>query len=194
MVMAQVVPEVWTAEMAQRLLPDDGNRYEVIDGVLHVTPPPGVPHQSVLRALFGEILLYLRTYGLDRTMFSSPADISWDAHTLVQPDLFVVPPGRTPRVWSDVKHSVLAIEIISPTSRRRDLVTKRELYLQHDVEEYWVVDIQTRAIHVFRPDSREATVVTKTLSWKPSLAPPDTPALSLDIAALFGDLVDEESD
>src|ERR1700722_19368051 len=83
MFMPQTAPKRWTAAMARRLLPDDGNRYEIIDGRLHVTPAPGWPHQTIGGRLFGELWSYLRQYGLSDTVLYSPADISWDRHTLV---------------------------------------------------------------------------------------------------------------
>ncbi|MGH7569884.1 MAG: Uma2 family endonuclease, partial [Gemmatimonadales bacterium] len=79
----------WTAQMVRELA-DDGKRYEVVHGALLVTPAPRVPHQLVLARFHGRIRAYLEPLGLADTALFSPADISWDPATLVQPDLFVV--------------------------------------------------------------------------------------------------------
>ena len=195
MAMPNMVPQMWTAEMARRLLPDDGNRYEVIDGVLHVTPSPGMPHQSVGGRLYRRLAHYLEQFGQADTLMYSPADISWTTHTLVQPDLFMVRrEDLSIGQWKAVKHLLLAVEILSPSSRRRDLVIKRDLYRRYGVEEYWVGDARARTIHVWRPSDREGTVVSDTLTWRPSSAPPDAAALRLDVAALFRDLPASEAD
>jgi Uma2 family endonuclease len=199
MAMPNMLPQMWTAEMARRLLPDDGNRYEVIDGVLHVTPSPGMPHQAVSGQLYRLLTDYLERFGQEKTVLYSPADISWTKHTLVQPDLFVLRQKEfLTGQWKAVKHLLLAVEILSPSSRRRDLVIKRDLYRRYGVEEYWVVDIPARAIHVWRRGDRDGTVVRDTLTWRPSSVPSDAAPLVLDIAALFHDLpgggVDEEEE
>ena len=171
--------------MARRLLPNDRNRYEIIDGRLHVTPAPAWTHQSVMGELYWLLSTYLRQFGLHRTLVCSPADISWDRHTLVQPDLFVVRPDEVTDKWSSIRHLILAVEVISPSSRQRDMVVKRALYQKNAVAEYWVVDAQSRSIQVWRPDDREATVVTGTLTWRPESVPVDAEPLVLDVVKLF---------
>jgi Uma2 family endonuclease len=185
MFMPQTAPKRWTAAMARRLLPDDGNRYEIIDGRLHVTPAPGWPHQTIGGRLHGQLWPYLRQFGLSDTVLFSPADISWDRHTLVQPDLFVVRPDEVTGKWRSIQHLLLAVEVISPSSRRRDMVVKRALYQKNGVAEYWVVDAQARSIQVWRPDDRDATVVTETLTWRPASVPKNAAAFVLDVKALF---------
>ncbi len=76
----------WTAEMV-RALPDDGKRYEVIAGELLVTPAPRPQHQEILCRLVDHLRPYLRVTGAPVHAFFSPADISWDEDTLVQPGL-----------------------------------------------------------------------------------------------------------
>ena len=88
----------WTAEKV-RALPQDGNRYEVVDGELLVTPAPAYRHQAVAFELLLRLNEYLRPTGNAAVLFS-PADIEFDARTLVQPDLFVYPlrKGEKPRI------------------------------------------------------------------------------------------------
>src|SRR5216117_2610503 len=126
------MPAVYTAQMV-RELPDDGKRYEVIHGELFVTPVPRPPHQLVLGRLFAWIRTYLEAQGRADTVVFSPADVSWTDDTLVQPDLFVVTPEEVSSRWETVKTLLLAIEVISPSSRRADRVVKRRLYQEQRV-------------------------------------------------------------
>src|SRR5690606_21105253 len=79
----------WTVERALAL-PEDGNRYEVLDGELFVTPAPSWTHQSVLGELYSPLRAYVKANQLGWALFS-PADLVFSNRRLVQPDLFVVP-------------------------------------------------------------------------------------------------------
>ena len=101
----------WTARMV-RDLPDDGNRYEVVDGVLLVTPAPSSPHQNVITRLVVALGNYLAQSGRMDALFTSPADISWALDVLVQPDIFVVAPDEVSGDWSPFKTLLLAVEVL----------------------------------------------------------------------------------
>src|SRR5436190_4678017 len=119
--------EQWTAARV-RELPDDGNRYEVVDGELLVTPSPTYDHQDVVGELFAALREFCEATQLGHAMVS-PADIEFDPHTLVQPDVFVVPiAGKRPKSWADVKALLLAVEILSPSTARADRTVKRRRY------------------------------------------------------------------
>lgn len=171
----------WTAQMV-RDLPEDGNRYEVVLGQLLVTPSPGGPHQLVLGRLYAWIRAYLEPLGLADTVLFSPADISWDEDTLVQPDLFVFPLGEWSGEWSTIKTLRLAVEVLSPSSRRADRFLKRRLYQERSVETYWVVDIESRSVEVWRPADERPEIVTDRLTWR---VLPAAPQLVISLAELF---------
>jgi Uma2 family endonuclease len=173
-----------------RALPDDGKRYEVIDGVLLVSPAPARPHQSVVSRLHGRLWVYVEKIGQEDTLLSSPADISWNPETLVQPDLFVVHPSEAGGGWEQVKTLLLAIEIVSPASRRTDYIHKRALYQRYGVREYWIVDPERGHVEVWHPGVKTPTVATATLTWHPDpallpLGRAEPEPLTLDLAALF---------
>lgn len=117
----------WTAEQAIAL-PADGNRYEVLDGELFVTPAPTWRHQSAIEVLFPRLQAYVAANSLGWTKLS-PADIVFTPRRLVQPDIFVVPPQEKgmPRGWVDVRTLLLVIEVhravaaggLSPGADRR---------------------------------------------------------------------------
>lgn len=168
MAMPARVPDTeWTAERALAL-PDDGNRHEVLDGELFVTPSPSWGHQSAIEALLRLVGGYVRRHGLGWTRFA-PADITFSARRLVQPDLFVVPARADgpPASWAEVKALLLAVEVVSPGSARADRYRKRAIYLSEAVGEYWIVDAGQRLIERWRPGDAEPEIITETLTWSP---------------------------
>lgn len=173
----------WTAELA-RALPDDGNRYEVLDGELFVTPAPALGHQAVLARLFRLIDPYVREHRLGWTYWS-PADIEFSPRRWLQPDLFVVPDtGRgEPREWRDVTALLLAVEALSPTTARADRMKKRPIYQEHGVPEYWIVDTDSRLIERWRPADDRPEIIDRTLTWQPR---PGIPALVVGLEEIFG--------
>lgn len=173
---------VWTPEMALAL-PGDGNRYEVVDGELIVTPAPRPSHQIVLRELFLRLEPYVREQRVGLLLWS-PADISLDPRALVQPDLFVVPlpDERPPREWREVASLVLAVEALSPASARADRGAKRRLYQRWRVPDYWIVDADARLVERWRPEDERPEVADGELLWHPAGV---TEPLRLDLAGLF---------
>jgi Uma2 family endonuclease len=132
-------PIYYTADMV-RALPDDGNRYEVVHGELLVTPAPRLWHQKLVWRLGAALETYLHGEPVGE-VFASPADISWGRDVLVQPDVFVVPPEEARALrWGSIRTLLLAVEILSPSSRRADRFTKRRLYQERGVVTYWMID------------------------------------------------------
>jgi len=101
-------------------LPDDGNRYEIIDGELLVTPSPAFGHQRVQWELGRLIANYLARYPVGYGFFA-PGDVIVDPRNVVEPDIFVVPHDlvQKPSSWKDIKSLLLAVEILSPSPRAR---------------------------------------------------------------------------
>ncbi len=165
--------------------PDDGNRYEVVHGELLVTPAPRPRHQAVLGNVYAALRGYLATVARERTIFTAPADISWDDKTLVQPDILVVPPDEVTDDWKSYKTLVLAVEVLSPSTSRADRVIKRRLYQERRVATHWIVDIDAALVEVWHPDDERPEIVTDVLSWRVT---PEAPELTIDINELFADL------
>jgi Uma2 family endonuclease len=176
------IAEEWTAERA-RALPEDGKRYEVLDGVLAVTPAPSWRHQDVAGVLWHALQAYVKEYKIGRTI-GAPADIDFSSRRLLQPDLFVVPDveGRPPERWEEVRHLLLAIEILSPSTARHDRHTKRGIYMSEHVDEYWIVDSEARLIERWRKGEDRPEVCAETLEWCPV---PERDALVLDLGEMF---------
>ena len=179
--MAMALPLYYSAEMV-RALPDDGNRYETVHGELLVSPAPRHVHQLVVARLMEQLQPYLRAHPVG-VLLPSPADVSSGSDTLVQPDLFVVEIGQARTMeWPQLQHLLLAIEIVSPSSRRADRFTKRVLYQRAGIPDYWVVDIEAAAIERWTPDATAPDLLRDTVQWQPAGV---TTALSVDIPALF---------
>jgi Uma2 family endonuclease len=183
MAMPVHVPDLdWTVERALAL-PDDGNRYEVLDGELFVTPAPSWGHQSVLATLNRRLDDFVEANGLGWTRWS-PADIVFSPRRLLQPDLFVVPwrDGGPPRGWSDVTTLLLAVEVLSPSTARADRHRKRVIYQSEGITEYWIVDGDARLIERWRPGDERPEILHDSLAWQPA---PGLAPLIIDLPALF---------
>lgn len=178
----------WTVEMV-RELPDDGKRYEVIDGELFVTPAPSRSHQRAVRELMLRLADHLRT-NANFEVLASPADISAGERALVQPDVFVVPrrDGPMPRGWEEVGSLLLAIEILSPTTARADRRAKRQLYQRERVPEYWIVDIDARLIERWRSKDERPEILTERIDWSAGAA---HPPLVIELGLYFRDVLGE---
>lgn len=128
-------------------LPDD-IRAELIDGELIFLEAPSSIHQELIGELFFEIKLYIRTINGPCKILPSPLDVQLDCdnRTMLQPDISVI--CHRDRI---VKKGVygapdLCIEIVSPSSRKRDYEKKRMKYQNAGVREYWIVDPKTESV------------------------------------------------
>lgn len=125
----------WTVDDLD-LLPDDGLQYELLDGLLLVTPAPVLMHQRVT----GNLYLLLRAAcpaGFE--VFFAPVDWRPDRRTSLQPDLLVIRSDDA-GVKNVTGPLVLAVEVLSPSTRRKDQVLKRSKYEDSGVQSYWIVD------------------------------------------------------
>lgn len=169
----------WTADMV-RALPDDGNRYEVIDGELFVTPAPAFRHQRAV----GELQFRLRLYTMSSDIgevLASPADISTREDRLVQPDIFVIPKAARPVCsWPDIQHLALAVEVLSPSTARADRLVKRRLYREL-ADEYWIVDLDARVVERWRAQDERPEIIADRLVWEVAGAEP----FVLDLGPFF---------
>ena len=166
-------PEHWTAERV-RALPDDGFRHEVVDGVLLMTPAPSWRHQAVIGAFYVRLRAWLKETRLGHVVFA-PADVELDAHTLVEPDLFVVPlvQGRKPSAWEETRTLLLVIEVLSPSSTRADRHIKLRRYQRFGVPEYWIVDPDTCVVERWTRDAALPEILADCISWQPQAAGPE---------------------
>lgn len=177
----------WTAELA-RALPDDGKRYEVLDGELFVSPSPSAFHQRAVARLWAILDEYCRATGVGEA-WMSPADIEFSNRRLLQPDDFVVPliEGKRIRTWKEVSGLLLAAEVLSPSTARADRVVKRRIFQDEGVPEYWIVDLDTRAFERWRPRDSRPEILVQSIEWLPV---PTIAPLVIDLPAYFAAVLD----
>jgi Uma2 family endonuclease len=169
-------------------MPDDGTRYELIDGEAYVIPSPDAEHQTVLLQLATRLHEAVRD---GSTVFVAPLDVVLADDTVLQPDVLLVTPGGRARIKRGVEGPPdLAIEILSPTSVRRDRGTKRATYARFGVGEYWLVDLNHLAVEVYHLDSSTRPAYHLERIYRPGdvLTTPLLPALALDPGQIFPSL------
>jgi Uma2 family endonuclease len=160
----------WTVDMLDAL-PDDGQRYEIIDGELFVTPGPGEPHQDIVGELHARLREYLMGHGIGKVMVS-PADVRRGDRTRnrVQPDVFVIrmTDGRRPAYPYDLHDLLLVVEVASPSNPILDYQVKRDLYLREDVGEYWIINPEARNVSRWRGHDDPGDILSKRIEWHPA--------------------------
>jgi Uma2 family endonuclease len=179
----------WTVEMV-KALPDDGRRYEVIDGELFMSPGPSWAHGDAAAQLHLLLHAYCHRQGIGHVKIA-PQDIEFDERNMVEPDLFVVPlvEGKKPLGWEGVRRLLLAVEILSPATARADRHRKRALYQREGVPEYWIVDLDARLVEVWKPGESRPEILSEHLDWRPV---GELPALGIDLKAFFTEVWGEE--
>ena len=130
--------------------PEDNLRREIIDGELVVTAAPRIRHQRVVATLTLHLGLYAREHGGE--VFPAPTDVFFSDTNVVEPDVLFVTASNLAKLEERFVRSApdLVIEISSPSTRKLELVRKRELYERFGVPEYWYVDIELDQVQVYR--------------------------------------------
>lgn len=159
-----VVPRYTVEEIES--WPDDGNRYELLDGILLVTPSPGPIHQLVAAELVRILGAFLDPWPW--CVISAPGVIIRPPKTELQPDLLVFrkPPGRFK--WEAVQEHLLAVEIMSRSTRIYDRDFKRPAYLALGVEEVWRVNPDERVVFVSRTGGPPDRPHRDHILWSPA--------------------------
>lgn len=166
-------------------MPEDGNRYEVIAGEMVMTPAPGSRHQTISTVLMATLSQHLGIAGSRGRLFAAPTDLLLAPDTMVEPDLIVLA-----RPLADLDQPrltavpLLVVEILSPSTRARDLHTKQAAYARHGIPHYWVVDPEAPAIAAFSLREGDYVKVAEALPGQPFAAEP-FPDLALDTRLLL---------
>jgi Uma2 family endonuclease len=162
MAMAITVP-LYTVEDLERF-PDDGNRYELLDGVLLVTPQAAAVHQVVANRIQFELSASLQKPGLAHVV--GPGAVVRMPRTQLQPDILVYPARFSPKTdWRKITEHWLAVEILSRSSRVYDRDFKRDAYFALGLRQVWLVDWRERLVEVCTTRARRR-VVRDTIRWR----------------------------
>jgi|KBSMisStaDraftv2_1062788.scaffolds.fasta_scaffold465385_2 Uma2 family endonuclease len=140
--------EEWTVDLLE-LLPDDGLRYEIIDGVLIVSPSPVPRHQRAIRKL---CRIFEDNCPDDHEVFFAPLDWQPDKRTSLEPDLLVVSKERIGEK-NITEDPAIVVEVLSPSTSRFDRVLKFSRYAEAGIPQYWIVDPQKPSVEVFDLDA-----------------------------------------
>jgi Uma2 family endonuclease len=162
-------------------MPEDGTRYEIIDGALFSSRAPGLTHQLICTNLVAVIRIYLDQHPIG-IVVARPGLIFDDFNGVI-PDIIFVSNEKRGSIASGERVTGapdLVIEILSPgeSDERRDRAIKRQLYGKFGVREYWIVNPAARAIEVYVSDGR-SLVMARTFSGEDELTSYVLPAFSL---------------
>lgn len=170
------------------LLPDDGQRHELVDGEHYVTASPNTSHQRVSGKLHLIIGRWLEEHRVGQ-LFYAPFDVVFSRFDVVEPDLLYLSNERAQEVLtpSNVQGAPeLVIEIGSPSTRARDETIKRRLYERAGVSEYWVVDPDIQVVRIYR---REGEHFARPVEWSAEagdvLTTPLLAGLEIPVARVF---------
>ena len=176
----------WTRDMVLAL-PEDGSRYELLDGELLVTPAPSPRHQDAVRVLLARLHHYLEGIG-EGAVYTAPADVSLDGRQFLQPDLMVVGAsgGRRPGSWAEAGTPLLVIEVGSPSTARYDRLLKRLGYLRAGVGEYWIVDLDGQLVERWIRGQERPSVLNDRIDWQ---AWTEHSAMVIELPELFAEIL-----
>lgn len=161
MAMAVSVPRYTIADL--ELFPEDGNRYELLDGVLLVTPAPSHAHQIIVNRLQFRLTQAVMPRGAAHVV--GPGVITVQPRTQLQPDILVHPAHFSlDAKWEDIDEHWLAVEVLSRSSRVYDRDFKRDAYLALGVQEVWLVDRWEKTVEVSRAQGT-GDVISDKLRW-----------------------------
>ena len=177
--MAATIPYYTVADLEH--FPSDGIRYELLDGVLLVTPQAGFPHQVIAARLIAK--LHHAVEPLTGVFAVAPGAVVLAPRTQLQPDVLVVTQAAPiTESWEDVSGHLLAVEIISPSSRIYDRDFKCNAYLALGVAEVWLVDRRDESVEVAR-SGVPRVIEREAVTWQ---APSGGAQVTIGLKELFG--------
>jgi len=150
----EVIPKLTYEEFRQ--LPDDGKRYELIHGEVHLSPSRSTKHQLIL----GNTSVWLGTYVKSARLgivFCAPLDVCLSPDTALQPDLIFISAERVGIVQEDFVAGApdLAVEVLSQPTAAYDRATKLPIYAEAGVPEVWLIDPQVKTVEILRLQGRK---------------------------------------
>lgn len=163
--------------------PRDGNRYELLDGVLLVTPAPSISHQLVASRL--QLRLGNAVMLPGQANVVGPGAVVRLPNTQLEPDILVFPADiRAGAHWREVQEHWLAVEVLSPSSRVYDREFKRDAYLALGVGQVWLVDMPDRSVEVCRGVG-DCEIVRDVVRWR---VPGTDTHVSIELDEIFAGL------
>ncbi len=167
------------------LLPNDGKRYEIIEGELFVTPSPQSLHQRVVTRLTSFLFAFVEDKKLGE-VFVSPFDVVFSRFDVVEPDILFISKARSSVLTAKNVQGApdLVVEVISESTAGVDRSTKLKLYARFGVSEYWIIDAEKPCAEIYRRQAAGLELVA-TLTADRSLSSPLFPGFSLPLRKLI---------
>jgi Uma2 family endonuclease len=177
------IPKLTYEEFRQ--LPDDGKRYELIQGKVHLSPAPSIRHQCVLGNLHQTLGPFVVRNRLGE-VFVAPVDVRLSEDTALQPDLIFVSKERVEIVEENFIDGPpdLVVEILSPSTAAHDRATKLNLYAVAGVPWLWLIDPLARTVEVLKLEGTKY-LVDSILAGKQTLTSPLFPGWGITLDELF---------
>jgi len=165
-------------------LPNDGKRYEIIEGELFVTPSPFRPHQRSVTRLTRYLSTFVQEDDLGE-VFVAPFDVVFSRFDVVEPDLLYVSKERISVLTEKNVQGApdLVVEVLSASTAETDRKIKLKLYDRFGVQEYWIIDPYGPSAEIYRRQKKGFDPV-KTLGAADSLTSPLFPGFSLPLKDL----------
>jgi Uma2 family endonuclease len=171
--------------------PDDGKRHEIIAGVHYVTPSPNLRHQAISGRLHLALGNFLDAHPHLGRVFYAPLDVIFSFYDVVEPDLLVVAGDQLDILTEKNVQGAPAIvvEILSPSTRKVDEVTKRRLFERGGVREYWLIDPKRETVQIFQRDADGSFPRALELARADAaaLTTPVLPGFSIELSILFAE-------
>ena len=168
-----------------RHLPNDGRRYELVHGEVHVTPSPTTRHQAVLQNLSGNLWAYVIKNHLGE-VWTAPLDVRLGEDTALQPDLIFISNANAAIIQEDwiAGSPDLVVEVLSPSTAAHDRATKLRIYAETGVGEVWFIDPKAKTVEVLKLQGKKY-LIEATLAGDQVLVSSLFPGWQLSLPELF---------
>ncbi len=176
----------YTYEDYLKLPEEPGYRYEVLNGFLVKEPTPSVRHQRVSRELEFQLKLFFDEFDPKGEIFDAPLDVTLGLCNVVQPDILFVSGNRREIMRKERIDGPcdLVVEILSPSSRRKDRLKKMEIYRKAGIPHYWIIDPDEKILEAYQLKGENYFLVF-TGGPEDEFAHPEFPGLKLDLGKVF---------
>lgn len=166
------------------LLPNDGKRYEIIEGELFVTPAPVPRHQRAVTRLTTRLATFVDNHALGE-VFVSPIDVVFSDYDVVEPDVVFISRARAAIIKEKFVSGApdLVVEVISETTAKVDRAAKLKLYARYGVQEYWIIDPGTQSAEIYM--LQESVKPIRQVRAEDSLTSRLLPGFNLPLRELF---------
>lgn len=165
-------------------IPGD-KRYEIIEGDLHMVPAPLTSHQKISRNIYQILWDLVRKENLGEVLYA-PVDVVLSEEDIVQPDILFISKSRLGILTEKNVRAApdLVIEILSPSTKDWDVDVKRKIYEKYGVQEFWIVDPESRSLEVLQM-TNEGLKVFQVFAGDQQVSSPLLKALKFPVSQIF---------